>query len=158
MAVNNMLEVVPAGTHKWVGMAALLDAMQLDASQVPPPLPPTPQTHIIGAHAHTHKVCGNAAAPEGCLLVSSLWPKDVPPAFLAAPPDCVGNGFAGLRTFKERWHRWWCGRQVMTVGDGSNDLQLVGNAGIGVAMGNAVDPVGPHLKLQQHHRPARGTP
>lgn len=31
--------------------------------------------------------------------------------------------------------------QVMTLGDGSNDLQLVGNAGIGVAMGNAVDAV-----------------
>lgn len=31
--------------------------------------------------------------------------------------------------------------QVMTLGDGSNDLQLVGNAGIGVAMGNAVDEV-----------------
>lgn len=29
----------------------------------------------------------------------------------------------------------------MTLGDGSNDLQLVGNAGIGVAMGNAVDQV-----------------
>ncbi len=45
----------------------------------------------------------------------------------------------------------------MTVGDGSNDLQLVGNAGIGVAMGNAVDPVIPHLQ-QQQHRPAHGTP
>lgn len=29
----------------------------------------------------------------------------------------------------------------MTLGDGDNDLQLVGNAGIGVAMGNAVDVV-----------------
>lgn len=29
----------------------------------------------------------------------------------------------------------------MTLGDGDNDLQLVGNAGIGVAMGNAVDAV-----------------
>ena len=29
----------------------------------------------------------------------------------------------------------------MTIGDGSNDLQLVGNAGIGVAMGNAVEAV-----------------
>ncbi len=42
MAVNNMLEVVPAGMHKWVGMASLLDAMQLDASQVSAPAPPNP--------------------------------------------------------------------------------------------------------------------
>mmetsp|Transcript_20617 Transcript_20617/g.62091 ORF Transcript_20617/g.62091 Transcript_20617/m.62091 type:complete len:408 (+) Transcript_20617:193-1416(+) len=63
MAVDNMLEVVPQGMHKWVGMSVLLDALHLDASQ------------------------------------------------------------------------------VMTLGDGSNDLQLVGNAGIGVAMGNAVDQV-----------------
>lgn len=34
MAVPNMLEVVPTGTHKWVGMDSLLEAMDLRASQV----------------------------------------------------------------------------------------------------------------------------
>lgn len=29
----------------------------------------------------------------------------------------------------------------MAVGDGSNDLQMVANAGVGVAMGNAVPSV-----------------
>ena len=55
----------------------------------------------------------------------------------------------------------------MTIGDGGNDLQLVGNAGIGVAMGNAVELVQilPNLRFcrfsnsrvpQQHGR--RGAP
>eukprot|EP00955_Chlamydomonas_euryale_P068378 360108-Chlamydomonas_euryale.AAC.1 len=30
---------------------------------------------------------------------------------------------------------------LMAVGDGGNDLELVANAGIGIAMGNAVAPV-----------------
>lgn len=30
---------------------------------------------------------------------------------------------------------------MMAIGDGSNDLQLVANAGLGVAMGNAVQAV-----------------
>jgi hypothetical protein len=34
-AVSNMLEILPAGMHKWVGMDVLLKALQLDASQVP---------------------------------------------------------------------------------------------------------------------------
>lgn len=34
-AVSNMLEILPAGMHKWVGMDVLLNALQLDASQVP---------------------------------------------------------------------------------------------------------------------------
>lgn len=33
-AVSNMLEILPAGMHKWVGMEALLRALQLNASQV----------------------------------------------------------------------------------------------------------------------------
>ena len=33
-AVSNMLEILPAGMHKWVGMDVLLKALQLDASQV----------------------------------------------------------------------------------------------------------------------------
>ena len=33
-AVDNMLEVVPTGTHKWVGMDSLLQALQLEAEQV----------------------------------------------------------------------------------------------------------------------------
>lgn len=37
MAVPNMLEVVPTGTHKWVGMESLLQAMNLNASQVVTP-------------------------------------------------------------------------------------------------------------------------
>lgn len=32
-AVDNMLEVVPTGMHKWVGMDVLLQALQLDTSQ-----------------------------------------------------------------------------------------------------------------------------
>lgn len=31
--------------------------------------------------------------------------------------------------------------QLMAVGDGSNDLQMVANAGLGIAMGNAVSSV-----------------
>ena len=34
MAVGNMLEVVPRGMHKWVGMDVLLGAMGLTAGQV----------------------------------------------------------------------------------------------------------------------------
>ncbi len=33
-AVDNMLEVVPQGMHKWVGMEVLLAELGLDASQV----------------------------------------------------------------------------------------------------------------------------
>lgn len=33
-AVDNMLELVPTGMHKWVGMDVLLQALQLEASQV----------------------------------------------------------------------------------------------------------------------------
>lgn len=36
-AVSNMLEILPAGMHKWVGMEVLLKALRLDASQVVPP-------------------------------------------------------------------------------------------------------------------------
>lgn len=32
-------------------------------------------------------------------------------------------------------------KELMAVGDGSNDLQMVANAGLGIAMGNAVPPV-----------------
>ena len=40
---------------------------------------------------------------------------------------------------------------VMAIGDGSNDLQIVANAGLGVAMGNAVPEVSaPALPLQLH--------
>lgn len=33
------------------------------------------------------------------------------------------------------------GEQLMAIGDGSNDLQLVANAGLGIAMRNAVPQV-----------------
>ena len=32
-------------------------------------------------------------------------------------------------------------QDIVAVGDGSNDLQMVSNVGMGVAMGNAVDQV-----------------
>ena len=63
MAVPNMLEILPKGINKWVGMEMLLEDLQIDKE------------------------------------------------FL------------------------------MSCGDGSNDLQLIANSGIGVAMGNAVPAV-----------------
>lgn len=60
MAVPNMLEIVPRGINKWVGMQLLLQDLELDRED------------------------------------------------------------------------------LMSCGDGSNDLQLVANSGIGIAMGNAV--------------------
>ena len=65
MAVPNMLEIVPRGINKWVGMQHLLEDLQIDSD--------------------------------------------------------------GL----------------MSCGDGINDLQLVTNSGIGIAMGNAVPAVSP---------------
>ena len=64
MAVPNMLEIVPRGINKWVGMQLLLEDLDIERSA------------------------------------------------------------------------------LMSCGDGSNDLQLVANSGIGVAMGNAVNEVG----------------
>ena len=63
MAVPNMLEIVPRGINKWVGMQLLLEDLQIDSSA------------------------------------------------------------------------------LMSCGDGMNDLQLVSNSGIGIAMGNAVPAV-----------------
>ena len=63
MAVPNMLEIVPKGINKWIGMQLLLQDLEIDREA------------------------------------------------------------------------------LMSCGDGSNDLQLVANSGIGIAMGNAVPAV-----------------
>lgn len=49
------------------------------------------------------------------------------------------NKWAGLQVLLE--HMQLRPAQLMAVGDGSNDLEMVTHAGIGVAMGNAVPSV-----------------
>jgi Cof subfamily protein (haloacid dehalogenase superfamily) len=60
------------------------------------------------------------------------------PNMLEVVPAGV-NKWAGLQVLLQ--HMQIDPQQLMAVGDGSNDLELVANAGIGVAMGNAVPSV-----------------
>eukprot|EP00775_Hariotina_reticulata_P003247 gene3247-3523_t len=60
------------------------------------------------------------------------------PNMLEVVPQGV-NKWAGLQVLLQ--HLQLPPEQVMAVGDGSNDLEMVSHAGIGVAMGNAVPSV-----------------
>lgn len=75
---------------------------------------------------------GAALAGSGAELLQAV------PNMLEVVPAGV-NKWAGLQVLLE--HLGVQREQLMAVGDGSNDLQMVANAGIGVAMGNAVPGV-----------------
>jgi 3-deoxy-D-manno-octulosonate 8-phosphate phosphatase KdsC-like HAD superfamily phosphatase len=46
---------------------------------------------------------------------------------------------------------------LMSCGDGANDLQLVANSGIGIAMGNAVPVVSTPITFIAKKRPVKGS-
>ncbi|HWB20166.1 MAG TPA: HAD family hydrolase [Phycisphaerales bacterium] len=66
--------------------------------------------------------------------------------------EAVGATTHLLEVFHKDVNKWtmvsaWCGRsgidtlRVAAIGDGLNDVELVANAGLGIAMGNSIDEV-----------------
>ena len=92
---------------------------------------------VVNGREHDFRVLGSADMPGTSELVQFLHPESTK----AAAIGWLANGY-GLGP-----------SDVVAVGDGINDIEMISEAGFGVAMGNASEPVQAAARLTiGHHR------